>query len=243
MKTCAIIIAAFDCAGYIGECLRSVCSQTPIEGWEFDIRVGIDGCEKTQRAVESCVSEGMHIDVYSAEQNSGAYIMRNSLIALHPADAYAYFDADDVMHPHYMSKMLEQIDNGHHAVMTAKHQCDENLVITNGSCIQAGGAITFTAAALGSVGGFRHFRCGCDTDFMCRLELAGIKIALINTPLYYRRKHERALTKSPIYGMDSTYRRDVWLMMSDERLNGNIKIEPVTVNLTHGFVSFKKRWW
>jgi len=243
MKKCAVIIAAFDCAKYVRECLISVARQTSIEGWEFDIRVGVDGCENTQRAVESCTSEGIMFDMYSVEQNVGAYMMRNSLIALRPADAYSYFDADDVMHPHYLSKVLEQIDGGHNAVMTAKIQCEENMSITDECCIQAGGAITFTHKALESVGGFNPYRCGCDTDFMCRLESAGINIGMLNTPLYYRRKHERALTKSPIFGMASTYRRDVWLLMSDQRAAGIIKVSPKTVNMTHGSVSFKKRWW
>ena len=43
MKTCAIIIAAYNADKYILECYESVKNQIPLEGWEYEIRIGVDG--------------------------------------------------------------------------------------------------------------------------------------------------------------------------------------------------------
>ena len=223
MKTCAIIIAAYNCDKYIIDCYNSVKNQIPLEGWEYDIRIGVDGCHKTADVLRK-----NNISFYYSEKNVGAYIMRNSLIYLKPADVYSYFDADDVMFPEYISKSLK---GNNAACMTAKINCNENLKPLQWARIEKGGAITFTHDILNSLGGFYGVRCAADADFMYRIAMAGYEIKEITEPLYYRRRHSESLTKKSDTGIGSSYRKKVWHDMREKREQGIIKIKPTVIKL------------
>ena len=223
MKTCAIIIAAYNADKYILDCYNSVKNQIPLEGWEYEIRIGVDGCQKTAEVLRRA-----KIPFYWSEKNVGAYIMRNSLAAVGQADCYAIFDADDVMFPEYLLKSLSLNSD---AVMTAKINCNENLKPIQRSRIESGGAITFSHKILESLGGFYGVRCAADTDFMYRLGMAGYSIFDINEPLYYRRRHSQSLTKKSDTGIGSPYRKKVWADMTAKREQGIIKIKPTIVEL------------
>ena len=220
---CAVIIAAYNAEKYILDCYESVKNQIPLEGWSVDIRVGVDGCQKTADVLRK-----NKIPFYWSEKNVGAYIMRNSLIYQDTADCYAIFDADDVMFPEYLYKSLQ---GNHDAVMTAKINCNENLKPIQGARIEYGGAITFTHRVLDALGGFYGVRVAADTDFMFRCIDAGYEITEIKEPLYYRRRHPNALTKKSDTGIGSSYRKKVWKDMCEKREQGIIKIKPTVISL------------
>jgi len=223
VKTCAVIIAAYNAEKYILECYNSVKNQIPLEDWEYDIRIGVDGCKKTADVLRK-----NKIPYFWSEKNVGAYIMRNSLIYLSPADVYSYFDADDTMFPNYLKTVLSLNTD---AVMTAKINCNENLKPIQGARIESGGAITFSHSVLQTLGGFYGVRCAADTDFMYRLQMAGYNIHEINEPLYYRRRHPNSLTKKSDTGIGSPYRKKVWRDMCEKREQGIIKIKPTIIKL------------
>lgn len=222
-KTCAVIIAAYNTEKYILECYESVKNQISVPGYEIDIRIGVDGCQKTADVLSRA-----GIPFYWSEKNVGAYIMRNSLMAISPADCYSIFDADDVMNEHYLRRSLFSNSD---AVMTAKINCNEKLKPIQGARIEKGGAITFTHQVLDRLGGFYGVRCAADTDFMYRCTDAGFQIAEIQEPLYYRRRHGESLTKKPTTGIGSPYRKKVWADMCKKREQGIIKIKPTVIQL------------
>ena len=220
---CAVIIAAYAADKYIIECYNSVKNQIPLEGVEYDIRIGVDGCQKTADVLRRA-----GIPFYYSDKNVGAYIMRNSLMAIAPADYFSIFDADDVMFPEYLLKSLSLNSD---AVMTAKINCNENLKPIQRSRIESGGAITFSHKILESLGGFYGVRCAADTDFMYRIKMAGFEIHEISEPLYYRRRHAGSLTKKQNTGIGSPYRKKVWKDMCQKREQGIIKIKPTVIKL------------
>lgn len=221
---CAIIIAAYNAEKYILECYESVKNQIPVPGYSVDIRIGVDGCQKTADVLRK-----NKIPYFWSEKNVGAYIMRNSLIYFNPfIDVFSIFDADDVMFTNYISSTLSLNAD---AVMTAKINCNENLKPIQGARIEYGGAITFTHSVLSDLGGFYGVRCAADTDFMYRIGMAGYSILDINEPLYYRRRHPNALTKKSDTGIGSPYRKKVWSMMTEKRNEGIIKIKPTIIEL------------
>ena len=219
----AIIIAACNCDKYILDCYHSVKNQIPLAGYEYEIRIGVDGCPKTADMLRK-----NKIPFYYSDKNVGAYIMRNSLCALAPADVYSIFDADDVMMLHYLAMSL--IKN-YDAIMTAKINCNEKLKPIQRSRIESGGAITFSHKILESLGGFYGVRCAADTDFMYRIKMAGFEIHEITEPLYYRRRHAGSLTKKSDTGIGSPYRKKVWRDMCQKREQGIIKIKPTVIPL------------
>lgn len=220
---CAIIIAAYNAEKYILECYESVKNQIPVPGYYVDIRIGVDGCQKT-----ADVLRREKIPFYWSEKNVGAYIMRNSLCAVGQADCYSIFDADDKMFPDYILKTLSLNSD---AVMTAKINCNENLKPIQGARIEYGGAITFSHNIYNILGGFYGVRVAADSDFISRIKMAGYEIHEIQEPLYYRRRHPNALTKKSDTGIGSPYRKKVWSMMTEKRNEGIIKIKPTIIEL------------
>jgi glycosyltransferase involved in cell wall biosynthesis len=228
MKKIAIIIAAYDCAEYIIKCINSVKNQYRVPGWQYDLRIGIDGCRKTAEILKE-----NKIKFYWSEKNVGAYIMRNSLISLGKADIYSYFDADDVMLQGYIRYQINIINNVHQAVLLAKFQCDKNLKFIKSSkpIIETGGAIAFTHEIWKALGGYYGHRCAGDTDFMERIKMAGFKIYESLAGMYLRRRHLKSLTKSGITRYGGAYRKKVWAEMCWNREQGIIKIKPTIVKL------------
>lgn len=223
IKLCAIIISAYNSAEYMKDLIESINNHLPVPGYEFETRIGVDGCQKTADKLIS-----MNIPFYYSEKNVGSYIMRNSLIKIKPADVYAYFDADDVMKPEYLKRSLESDAD---AVMTGKINCDENLKPIKNVGVEYGGAITFSNKVLEAVGGFVGVRCAADSDFIDRVKNSGFDILEINEPLYLRRRHKNSLTKSSKTGIGSAYRKKVWSEMTALRNHGVIKIVPTVTEL------------
>jgi glycosyltransferase involved in cell wall biosynthesis len=228
MKTLAICICAYDCAEFIPDLVNSLFEQKPYEGWKYDIRIGVDGCEKTSQRLQALLVPHLW-----SSKNYGHAIMRNSLIYYKPAHAYAYFDADDVMYPEYCRENAKatSIYFTMGIVMAKKINCDINLNPKGKAVIENGGAMTFTHLLLRHVGGFQPYRCAIDTDLMRRAEMAGFRIHVIDKPLYLRRSHPKALTKAKDTKIGSTYRKQVWNEMCNQRKKGVIKIKPVVVPL------------
>jgi len=228
--TCAIIIAAHNCDKYIMDCVDSVKSQLKVNErnlWRYDMRIGVDGCAKTANVLKK-----NNITHYCAQENVGAYVMRNSLIYLSRADMYAYFDADDVMGPDYLRESILAITSGSEIVMAAKYQCGETLQkLKQNPVVEQGGAMTFTHSLLEKLGGFQPYRCAGDTDFMHRAEMAGHNIGQISKGLYYRRRHPESLTRKGETCIGSEYRKRSWSEMCEMRNKGIIKIVPEIVRL------------
>jgi len=225
MKTCAICICAYDCAEFIPSLIRGIRNQYKTPGWEYEFRIGVDACAKTAAALKK-----ERFPYLMAEYNVGHGVLRNALIYHGRADAYAYFDADDVMMPAYLSRNLSVLKNNN-IVMAAKYNVDVNLKIRNGPIVQNGGAMTIPHRVIEYLGGFAHYRCAIDTDLMDRAKMAGFKIFPIKEGLYYRRAHAKSLTRAPKTGMRSDYRKQSWAAMTAVRKLGVIKIKPALVAL------------
>ena len=226
MKTLAINIAAFDCVEFLPGLINCLRSQYQTPGWDYDIRIGVDCCGKTSDALIK-----MGVSHYLSTRNVGHLIMRNALMYLRFAHAHSYFDADDVMMPAYLKRNLEALEN-HKFVMAAKYNTRMNLIPRGEPVVENGGAMTFTHEVLEAVGGFPPYRCAGDTDLMRRAEMAGFTIhQMTGEALYYRRGHDKCLTKAISTRIGSDYRKKSWLKMTRDRERGIIKIKPEVVEL------------
>lgn len=223
---CAIIVSAFNAQRYILQCLKSIEGQKPLAGWEYELRVGVDGCQPTA-AVLQRAGRAFH---YSRE-NVGSYIMANSLIALGPADVYSRFDADDYMLPDYLATCIPvALEYGicHAGHVVRPERFSKPRV----------GQVTLTAATLAKLGGFRGARCHSDRDFSRRAALAGLDIQAMRKDerlqrgLFLKNLAAESLTHCPRYGYRSEYRRRVRDEMAKLRAAGQIKIKPETVVLS-----------
>ncbi len=225
-KSATFIIPAYDSAEWIPDLLFGLQNQAPVPGWEIDFSICCDACEKTSKKLKD-----HGVSHYQAVKNSGHAIIRNSLLAIKKSDLYLYFDADDQPFKSYAKICIEQYTPGT-ILMTGKVNTDSRLVPRNGNAVvENGGAMVFDNSVLEKIGGFAPFRCAIDTDFMRRAEMAGIEVQQLKKAMYYRRSHGKALTKNPVTGMRSDFRKKQWAEMTSNRQKGIYKIEPVTVEL------------
>jgi hypothetical protein len=217
---CAVIVAAYHAQRYILQCLKSMEAQRPLPGWEYELRLGVDGCLATA-AVLQRAGRPFHF----SKENVGTYVMANSLIAIGPADVYARFDADDFMLPDYLATVIPvALDYGLcHAPYVVRPKSYSHPQV---------GQVTFTSGILAKLGGFGSARCHCDRDFTRRAALVGVDIQAMRADrrlargLFLKNVSADSLTHRPDYGYLSKYRREVRDRMAAARAAGTVRIEP-----------------
>jgi len=224
MKKCAIIVSAYQAHATILNCIKSIREQKPIDGWEYEIRLGVDGCNQTAEILKR-----NRIPFYWNRNNVGTYIMANSLMALGPADIYSRFDADDYMYPHYLQTVIPI------ALKYGMSQAGYRVGSTHSK--PRVGQVTMTAATLEKLGGFAEYRCHCDRDLSRRASQLGIDIRgmrhnqKLQLALFTKGMTPHSLTHNSKYGCGSKYRRRVRAKLTADREAGQLKITPKITEL------------
>ena len=224
MKRCAVIVAAWQAQSTILNCIKSIRAQYPLDGWEYELRVGVDGCAAT-----AAILQRNRIPFYHNKENVGTYIMANSLIALGPADIYTRFDADDIMLPNYLQTVIP--------VALQWGICHAGCKML-GKVKPRVGQVTMTAATLAALGGFAEARCHSDRDFARRAALAGLDIQgmrqdpRLQAPLFIKGMGPKSLTHNPKTRYGSKYRKEIEAELGKLREAGQIKIEPKATELS-----------
>jgi len=203
VKKINVVISAYNCAEYIEQCLDSALSQTYAY---HKILLAVDGCLKTLEKVNSIAGNYRNIEVYYAPENTGPYMVYNSLIALIPDDEYfVIFGADDVMYPN----MLECL-----AVNDVAKICKHD------------GVLFIKKSEFAKIGGFRPWRCAADSDAVFRMRKL---YAVHRTPIYFTlRKHDKQLTTCSSTNLNSNLRLS-YIKITDENMkseNPVIYIKP-----------------
>jgi glycosyltransferase involved in cell wall biosynthesis len=225
--TCAVIMAAHGASRWIADCLASIRAQKMPDGWSRALRIGVDGCRKTAATLDS-----LGVPYYLSEKNVGTYVMRNSLIAMRPADCYAIFDADDIMCDDYLRTLialagLDGIGGSARRTINGRGQLSGNTVgrFHSGVCGISHGAWT-------ALGAYRPERLASDVDFMARAELLKIPVRRTSFPLYLRRRHAASLTQADATGIGSKVRKDIVAGHRRLRATGGLVVPLVTIPLT-----------
>ena len=205
----SVIIPARLAHKFIDDCLHSVLTQHVPSAWKMSVFVGVDGCPDTLKAIKD---GGHNIRCFFSSENVGAYVMRNYLITKSDADAFAFFDADDIMLAGYISETINAIERGNDFVMAPKYQCDA-IMNRRRVVFQEGGAMTFTRDIIDKIGYFQPYKCAGDSDYMVRAKNR-TEIKRLDRPLYLRRLHEASITRTAETGYKSEYRARVWAEMT-----------------------------
>lgn len=229
MRVLAVIIPAFGAEHFIESCVSSIQAQLLPQGWGLDIRIGVDGCLRTKAKLEE-----LGLRFYYSDKNVGAYIMRNSLIALRGADAFFCFDSDDVMERGALSFCLGGLANGADIVVPSKINTDETLSPQRYEKAN-GGAMMFTSEAFKLLGGFAPARIAADSDFVARAKMAKLSVSDLEEPLYYRRRHQASLTNARLTGIGSQLRKETWAELTGRRESGVYHCPLVTTDLQEAF--------
>jgi glycosyltransferase involved in cell wall biosynthesis len=231
MKTLAIMITAFNAEKYILDTIESLKNQTLLEGWKTKFYIGVDACEKTAATLQK-----NKIPYYYAVENVGTYILTNSLIKeaqKDDTDIFLRFDSDDVACENFLQHGIE---NTLISGFTRPYQvvCNEHMQPITNETEPAHGSMFISNKALNQLGGYYHYRVGCDTNFYRRAERLNYVSPINNLdkqPIYLYRQHSNSLMKHPDMGKGSKYRKESWEKMKEEFFKGVNKIDPVTTSL------------
>jgi hypothetical protein len=108
----SIIIPAYSAENFIEECLDSIQKQTYFKNNnKYEILLGIDECQSTFNKIKTINHKYSNLKVYIMDENSGPYIVKNTLIELCKYDKILFFDADDIMCPDMIEKVINYNDD------------------------------------------------------------------------------------------------------------------------------------
>jgi hypothetical protein len=220
MPVLSVFVAARAAARWLPDSLESISRQALPEGWQLQIRLGIDACEETL-----AFAKGLRLANFEARffpRHVGPFVIFNSLAQATPSDILVRFDADDVMLDGYLSRQLSVV--GDHTKRVITHTwsilVDEQLKPTEAELFNGtrgspdgkrsaatDGQFLMTRPVMDIVGGFRPWWCHADSDFLLRALAFGCSRFIVTQHLYLRRIHPASLTQSRETGYHSELRR------------------------------------
>ena len=78
----SICITAYHVEKYIKDCLDSVVNQTWFKTHnDWEIIVGVDGCEKTLSQLKTIMHNYKNLRVFMMDSNNGTYITSNTIMS------------------------------------------------------------------------------------------------------------------------------------------------------------------
>jgi succinoglycan biosynthesis protein ExoO len=221
----SVIIANFNGADFLADAIRSVQQQTL---HDIEIIVSDDGSsDGSVGIVAALMANDPRISLLRSERNRGPAAARNKAIAAAEGEWIAVIDADDLMHPERLARL---VDAGHRdgadliadnviefhqdgstkprPMLTGRwlarpHWVDAVAYIRANLFYVRGPALgylkpLFRRSILN--GTFRYdesLTIGEDYDLVARLLRSGRKLRVYPEPLYYYRKHHASLTRRP----------------------------------------------
>jgi glycosyltransferase involved in cell wall biosynthesis len=225
----SVLIPAWRAERFLEECLRSVVAQSRFgTAGDYEVLVGVDGCEATLAKARAMRAEVPALRVLSSPTNLGPYIVRNTLAYAARGEFLIFFDADDVMLPglvEWCEANREHLGLVQFRFVMVYGGARGRVPFPNG----ASGAFGIRRESFERLGGFKPWRCAADSDFRKRALRALGPAVLSPRPLFDYRKHAGSITSRPETAGNSRLRRVYHKMTSKEQAmrNGNLRVEPV----------------
>lgn len=188
----SICITAYNADKYIEECLDSVKAQTWFKkhsNWE--IIVGIDGCEKTLEKMMSIQNKYKKLKILMMEKNYGTYITTNTIMSEARYKNLLRFDSDDIMLPEMVETLMQFADDYDFLMFSF-----QNFGLNDKIFKFAHGVTLQKSWVFDKFGGYQPWRCSADDEYRERLKKF-VNMAYIPKILFKRRIHEESLTQAP----------------------------------------------
>jgi len=202
----SVIISAFNTEMYIEECLDSVFKQNFSN---YDVILGIDGCNTTLKKIKELKNKYENLKVYWFEENSGPYLVFNSLVNFCDSEIISRFDADDIMLENHLTENVKLLEENKYILAQCQNFIHPDInKITK--IYNPNGLITLFKKDFIEVNGFDNWRCGADSDLIKRLNINNFKITKTTIPTILRRIHDLNLTNTNNqFGFKSDYRKKI----------------------------------
>lgn len=198
----SICLTAWQTQNYIEDCLNSIESQTYFKDFgEFEILLGIDGCENTFSKVKKIQHKYRNLRVFMMNKNVGTYIVSNTMMSLAKYDYILRFDTDDIMMPNMIESVMNYMYFNPNVDMLRPYAI--NFGDKSGMLYDKHGCVLVKKQVFRKFGGYRPWTCAADGEFQRRVEKF-IKIEKYRTVVFKRRIHSNNLTiaKNTNFGSD-----------------------------------------
>ena len=187
----SIIITAYKMEKYIKEILDSISEQTYFKkNDDWEILVGVDGCNKTLKYVHSIMQNYKNLRVFMMEENRGTYITTNTMMSIAQYDNLLSFDTDDIMLPHLVEFLMKESESKNYDRIFFK---TKNFGKESETILWAEGQIFMKHWVFDYFGGFMPWKCSADTEYIFRVDKL-LNVEKINVILFKRRIHDSNLT-------------------------------------------------
>lgn len=199
----SICITAYKATKYIKECLDSVANQTWFEeNDDWEILVGVDGCQETYEYLKTIKDDYKNLRILMMNSNAGTYVTTNTLMSNAKYDYLIRFDSDDIMLPHMVSTLMNNInyDMVHFQMINFCENTRESRQA------RATGQIFMKKSIFLKYGGYRPWRCSADAEFEERTRPFVRNLKLMDV-LFNRRIHPASLTQDAKTSNQSDFRK------------------------------------
>ena len=206
----SVCITAYKAQEYIKECLDSVVGQTWFKDNDnFEIIVGVDGCEQTLEYLKTIMHNYKNLKVWMMDSNKGTYITSNTIMSNAKYENLFRFDSDDIMCANLVETVMNKKEN-----CKMVRYCLKDFGDSKNEIAVAHGTIYIKKSTFVKYGGFRPWPCGADTELYCRLKTIE-SVKNIKDILMLRRVHNTSLTRAKDTGYKSELRKKYKKLIKD----------------------------
>jgi len=193
----SILVPAYNNVKYIEECLTSISEQDYFNNNDnYEILIGIDGCEKTLEKVKEIKGDYKNIKVIYMKTNMGVYVTSNTLVSESKYDNLIMFGSDDIMRINMVSTLMKyspKSDIIRFKFSTFINDDIDSIVPSQSNHMHAFGAIFIKKSVFDLCGGYEDLRFSGDLELLTRVgKFTNIK--LIDDNLFLYRSHPKNLT-------------------------------------------------
>lgn len=219
----SVVIPTYKNVEFLLECVNSVMVSAK-KCCDFEILLGIDNCHETLKFVsQEPTFRKNNIKICYFPKNVGPYVIKNTLALEAKYDNILFFDSDDILMPdtiQVLMKIFEDIELLKFKFYNFQHGTDytdaSNLKLSDRF---AQASFLIKKQTFQKMSGFFGWKCGADTEFTERYENQGNTTHFLDVPMYYRRYHDRNITKLPETGLNSKLRSRYGRIILDNRVN------------------------
>ena len=222
-----ISIPAYDVSMFIEECLDSIVNQKHLSNYDYEILVGIDGCDKTKGKLLEIKHNYEFLKVFWFPKNVGGYVVRNTLAYKAMYNNLIFFDADDIMNDILVLNVIECLMT-YPIVRFMYNNFGEGNWAGRRSKEPASGVFGIKNSVFKELGGFVEFRVSSDDEFRDRSMRLGYKTCnIVDKNLFFRRRHKKSLTGDLTTKSGSVYRSGIYKKIDELHQLRIKKINPV----------------
>ncbi len=212
----SVIIPAYKAHWCIERCLESIKRQTVQPD---EVLVGIDRCNVTKNKLLKIKCNYEFLKVYWFGEHVGCYVIRNTLAKKTRFDTLMFFDADDLMMPHYIESMAGALQPNCFVRSCQVWMRDGKIdkAWGNKDTYQSRMQIALHRSVFMEMKGLEPWMCGADCEFEQRLQQQGHDQICIAQPNMVRHKCRGSLTERDDTGYESSLRKGIQREIKNRR--------------------------